>query len=319
MGATAPVEIVGDSFRLGLPPPVAAWLEARHTPREGVFYNGERIRQCSDLWLTSPAGDLAPLQVQAARYFDTIFSNDSTGISLFAPGAEVASFDGMELCFPGKTIRSCDDTGHGHAGDAIGASVLAVTADRRLVLVRQSLRSKLSPGLLAPSGSGGGDWADHTAPGGLRGLAAQIAARELQEECGISRADIAALTVLGYGRFIARGGKPEFFAAARLACTALEINVTGSERHLVEGHELIGLPAGESSAGAALRLAATTLRRERPSEISSSLWWNLQAAPRRRAGRPRSDLRGAVSGSAWLRRLELLAQDARVAAGSPGR
>jgi len=274
-GASAPVEMSNDPFHLDVAPAVAAWLEHRHTPPHGVFYNGERIRQCSDVELVSP-GALAPLRLQPARYFDTVFSNDSTGISLYSPGEREPSFDGRQLCFPEETIWSCGDHRRGRAGDALGASVVAVTTDRRLVLVRQSTHSKLSPGLLAPSGSGGGDWSDCAAPGGLAGLATQIALRELEEECGIARTDIVAVKVLGYGRFLQRGGKPEFFALARLGCAAHEIKVARSERLLVEGHELVGLPPDAPSAGAALQLAAAELRRDRPAEMSSSLWWNLE-------------------------------------------
>jgi 8-oxo-dGTP pyrophosphatase MutT (NUDIX family) len=219
---------------------------------------------------------LAPLRVRPARYFDTVFSNDSTGISLYSPGEREPSFDGRQLCFPEDTIWSCDDPRHGRAGDALGASIVAVTSDRRVVLVRQSSHSKLSPGLLAPSGSGGGDWSDRAAPGGLRGLATQIALRELEEECGLGRTDIVAVKVLGYGRFLQRGGKPEFFALARLGCAAHRIKVAGSERLLVEGHEFVGLPSDAPSAGAALRLAAAELGRDRSAELSSSLWWNLE-------------------------------------------
>ena len=105
----------------------------------------------------------------------------------------------------------------------IGISTLAFTSDDRLLMVHQSQRNVASPRLLAPSGSGTLEPDDLIAAGAdapLQDLLVHGMERELCEETGIGIDDVLETRVVGFGRWLERGAKPEFFGITRLKILA---------------------------------------------------------------------------------------------------
>lgn len=108
--------------------------------------------------------------------------------------------------------------------NAVGTSILAVTTDRRLVVVYQSTLNHSSPGLLAPA-SGSLEAQDMRGAERLdvASLALHGALRELKEEAQIVDADLAETGFLGMGRWLEKAAKPEFWAIARLNVGSEEV------------------------------------------------------------------------------------------------
>jgi len=106
----------------------------------------------------------------------------------------------------------------------IGVSTLAMTRDGYLIWWVQKETAQQSQGKIVPSGSGSLNWSDFTGlkEAYLEGLLRQGMARELCEECSLSNSTTIekiadATRVLGYFRWVKRGGKPEFIGISRLS------------------------------------------------------------------------------------------------------
>ncbi|WP_342037158.1 hypothetical protein [Brevibacterium ammoniilyticum] len=118
--------------------------------------------------------------------------------------------------------------------NVIGVSTFALSTDDKVLIVEQTARNHSSQGLLAPSGSGSLEPEDHSvslAPFILNG-----ANRELLEETGITDDQIRTSHLIGFGRWLERGAKPEFFAVTLLNDSAANIEerrgaVSRSEAH----------------------------------------------------------------------------------------
>jgi len=87
--------------------------------------------------------------------------------------------------------------------------------------------------------------------------------------------DIAWLRILGYGRYIQRGGLPQFFCFAKLNCSFDKIRVTRSERGLTDCHNFIDIHKRSRSHYQIIQTAVKQLRRD-DHRVSSSLWWSLE-------------------------------------------
>lgn len=144
--------------------------------------------------------DPLQLRLQPARYFDYIGTNLSP--------------------------RTCERT------DAIGLCALLFTADGDCILQRRAADLAIRPGLLGPSMSG------TLEPDDLRGAAylSEIdAAREVCEELGVTRDEIASLTLMGMIREPERSGAPELLYRGSLTLTAAQL----SRRESTEGELLL--------------------------------------------------------------------------------
>lgn len=113
----------------------------------------------------------------------------------------------------------------------LGASTILLTGDDRIVYLQQASRSAENSDKLAPSGSGSFDATaiKRNAGASLQELVRTEAKRELCEECGLAVDDIAALQICGFGRYLYRAGKPEFFCIATTRQTSDDIEVPTRE------------------------------------------------------------------------------------------
>lgn len=112
----------------------------------------------------------------------------------------------------------------------IGVSTLAITKDNYIVLRKQNKKSQQNKNKFVPTGSGSCDWSD------IRGKSftdtiEYAMKRELWEENGSKKIsptieEVGQTKVLGFYRWLERGGKPEFVGITKLNCNfhAMEVN-----------------------------------------------------------------------------------------------
>jgi hypothetical protein len=271
-GASSNLRVQKEHFRAPHPAPVTHVLLREFTQKKSVIlFNGRKIRLASDLMFNDD-GSLMSITIQQTRYFETMVTNDSLRVRLMSNKTHGEVFVGNTFCFPEHEIPTCEQSA---CANQVGASTIAVTSDEYLIVVEQGRRANISKSMLSPSGSGSADWKDVGELTDLQQLVKRFAARELAEECGLTSEDVAWLRIVGYGRFIRRGGLPQFFCLAKLNCSYEKIRVTWSERGLTDRHERIDVHEGKRSQYDSIQMAVKELRKE-DYRISSSLWWNLE-------------------------------------------
>jgi hypothetical protein len=260
----------GKTYHAGLQAAVAQVLLKEFTSRSGtVVFNAKKVRLESEPLLDGGRA-LAAIHVQPTRYFDTLITNNSLSFALWSRRSHSDAFNGHEFCFPGRVIPECSESS---CANQVGASTLAVTSDGYLVITEQGRQGLIAPGQLASSGSGSADWPDTQGCTDLQAFVKNFAGRELAEECGLKREDIEWLKIIGYGRFLYRGGLPQFFCLAKLRCEFSSIHVTRPEQPLTSRHLPVycgGYPLhGDAIRKDVVKLAKTA------ATITPPLWWNL--------------------------------------------
>lgn len=109
--------------------------------------------------------------------------------------------------------------------NAIGTSLIAITSDKKIVVVLQSDRNESSGNHLAPSSSGSLEKKDFQGQAQLSLTKAAIngALRELKHETGILPVDIEETTFLGFARWLDKSAKPELLSLAFLKIDSHEV------------------------------------------------------------------------------------------------
>jgi len=145
----------------------------------------------------------------------------------------------------------------------VGISLLAITADRQVLFVRQTERNSVLPKGFAASSSGSLDWADtknvkqraeFTGQSVLlRDVLFEGMLRELYEESQVRRSEIVegSQHVTGYFRWLRRGAKPEFTGIVRLNVTLAELTgrrVKGTEKNYTAGRFAVPVSILEQAA-----------------------------------------------------------------------
>jgi hypothetical protein len=258
------------TYHAGHPAPVAQVLLKEFTRRSGtVIFNAKKVRIASEPLLDN-SGMLTAVDVQATRYFDTLITNDSLSFALWSKRNHSDVFNGHEFCFPNRTIPECSES---PCANQVGASTLAVTSDGYLVITEQGRQSNIASGQITSSGSGSADWQDIQGYTDLQAFVKNFAGRELVEECGLTHEDIEWLKIIGYGRFLYRGGLPQFFCLAKLRCKFSSIHVTRPEQPLTNRHLKIDC-GGYPLHGKAIRDTVNKLAKT-VGATSTPLWWSL--------------------------------------------
>jgi len=105
----------------------------------------------------------------------------------------------------------------------IGISTLGFSSDNKFIIWRQKENTQVSPNKLVPSGSGSCDYSD-LKKNSLNETIKYAMVREILEESLLKGQDppegdnnIKNTMILGYFRWIKRGGKPEFVGLTKLA------------------------------------------------------------------------------------------------------
>jgi 8-oxo-dGTP pyrophosphatase MutT (NUDIX family) len=201
-----------------------------------LVFNGKVIGMRSDPLPPGPTS-VPPIALHVARFFDAQCSNEMCTLRIAhrETGEEFDPRIQLLINANGHLRTLAEST----LADCVGISTIAVTSDSRLVLVRQTSRNIASALLLAPSGSGSLDLRDltgHARTGGsLQDILRRGMERELQEETGIRPDEIRATHVTGFGRWLERGAKPEFFGITELNAAAKDLE---QRRHLASDERL---------------------------------------------------------------------------------
>jgi hypothetical protein len=242
------VEIEPIEYR---PPKEVEWahdLAAAAARRRGARdFNDVKVRLRTDL----VPNDLPTLiGVQRTRFFYAQITNDlvSTEFVSREPGRKgiaapaVALPDGR---LPALRVSQCSNH--------VGVDTLAITRRGEIIVGTQTHANNQSPGLLAPSGSGSADWEDlawaRRQGYGFLGFVRRAMERELTEECGVPSDRVRGTILLGFARFLHRGGKPQFFGFTHLDVTVDDLRRTRHERRFVEAHhvETLDLTTADST------------------------------------------------------------------------
>lgn len=185
-------------------------------------FNGPNVRLCTDIDQDFLEQE-RPAIVQRSNFFSLLCSNELTRWDIEAPEGTFRFREDYLFDSTGD-FRRLDSS---KLDNSVGVSTLAITTDDHLVLTLQTTRSQASAGRLAPSGSGALEPRDYPDSSLLQELICRGAVRELREETTIPRAAIGRSAVVGYGRWLDRGAKPEFFCVTALTVSSNELTRKG--------------------------------------------------------------------------------------------
>lgn len=181
------------------------------------FFNEKKL--CLARHLDPERGEV---ECFCGEYFDSVLTNEACTRVLTDRQGENLLAD-LTHMFPlyhnGREVH-LNDIAQSAMNDHIGISTLAFTRDAHLVVWEQSPQAQQSQNLLAPTGSGSCDWKDRVASDFLATVRRSME-RELCEESGrnglaVGPSVVDSTLVLGFYRWIRRGGKPEFTGITRL-------------------------------------------------------------------------------------------------------
>jgi hypothetical protein len=116
----------------------------------------------------------------------------------------------------------------------IGISTIGFSKDRKLVLWQQTAKAQQSENQIAPTGSGSCDWKDLAPSRRLKETLKIAMERELTEESSrrgskVKQNLVEKTIVIGFFRWVRRGGKPEFLGISRLRVNAGDLDPNISE------------------------------------------------------------------------------------------
>jgi hypothetical protein len=151
----------------------------------------------------------------------------------------------------------------------MGGGAIAITSNGLLILSKQGRLTLAAAGLLAPTGSGSFDWRDQRSDMDLHELLVAGIERELREECKYDRADICETIILGYGRDMSRGGKPDFFAVSLVTKAP---TVDRAEIGFIDQHESFDIRSDDA---AMLKRRIDQIRYDIASRASKAVLANL--------------------------------------------
>ncbi|MFB9903649.1 hypothetical protein [Allokutzneria oryzae] len=191
-----------------------------------------------------PATGTGPgaVRLHRARFFDGQCSNEvcSLRITETATGVE-HDLRRHELVDSSGRVRPLSAS---TLADLVGVSTIAVTTDGFLLATVQSARNSASPLLLAPAGSGTLEPKDAEDRTDLTEIVRAAMERELLEETGLRPEELLTTHVLGFGRWMERGAKPEFFGLTLLSVDSERVRgrkPVGAERLYTSAQVLVEL------------------------------------------------------------------------------
>lgn len=226
-GGTLRFRITGESFSCGDQDLINAVVESAIANGKAVF-NSAKIRVSGD----PSAADV--VELSPTDYFQGLATNEiGFKTAMLSDGRRV---NGTELAFPGNVIPSL---ARSKLSNHIGACALAFDTDGVVSLVRTSKSSMIAAQKISPSAAGSADIEDfHGRDGDLLECVLAGLKRELVEEQGIAAGDITNARVIGFQRYLPRGGKPEFIGLLRIGETwkSARKGVSNEETLFTNGH-----------------------------------------------------------------------------------
>jgi hypothetical protein len=233
-------------------------------------WNESKVRLCSDLTLPLLSSPSPSVRVQRTDYYSWLTTSLLSLQQVREHGNGSPLFDGWQALQLDGAVCSLDEPVF---ANTIGASVLALTRDGRLVYQVQTDHNLVNKSRIVPAASGSMDWNRDLDPADptLQGLVVRGAARELREECGLPAAAVPhkAFLLTGYARLLHWGGHPEFFLVAAVDAGFGEVRPVGDERQFVEEH--FPHPVGGRAAEAVASLDRLLAKRDASWSIQMDL------------------------------------------------
>lgn len=232
-----PWRLLDEPYRLPLELRTTAPYVIPKSSKGRVVFNGQVVGLRDDP-LPGAAGSLGgranELRLQVSRYYDFLCSNELCKYQVTDGDRPV--FDPIRQLLVGADGR-LRTLAESNLADVVGVSTIAFTNDGHLWLVKQSHRNVASEGLLAPTGSGSLEVCDMVGQTSFQGSLINAMERELREETGISVPTTT--TITGFGRWLERGAKPEFYGVSLLGVSSSQVQsgrLVSQEKLYVDGH-----------------------------------------------------------------------------------
>jgi hypothetical protein len=201
----------------------------------------EAARRCArpdfDDLKVRPVTDIRPgissVTVQRTLYSAGLVTDHLASHDVWLPGQDrPLSPDGVLLDSDSR-ISVFADSG---TANIMGGTVLAITADGRVLLQYTGQHNAMYAGLIAGSAAGSADWSGLQMGMDLLTFVQEGMRHELTEELGLpEHPPLSAIKVIGFARITERGGAPEFFGVAKL-CAGVQPQVIADERRYIGGH-----------------------------------------------------------------------------------
>lgn len=180
------------------------------------FTNDEKFCLSKDIALNT-----AHVSCHKAGYFDSFLTNQTTGTTLVIQDNKHTTIS-TEHIFPADTDpeghRILSDVNSSSMNNHIGCSTLGISLDHKIIVWEQGKTTQFSRGLLTPTGSGSANASDIEGQDFQKTLVTAME-RELREESNPDKSLIGVQNktkILGFYRWVSRGGKPEFIGLTKL-------------------------------------------------------------------------------------------------------
>jgi len=204
--------------------------------REGKsFFNEEKLCLSCDIEIGNPE-----IICHKGSYFDSFLTNERYGKYL------VSRLDSSDIIADARNYAPfalkddkhfISDITSSYLNHHIGISTIALTKDNYMVFWKQNEKNQVRAGKIVSTGSGSCDYADlvkgedgnFSFPQTIK----KAMERELREENKLGvEVSIQNTVIIGYFRWISRGGKPEFVGVSRLNSDLIDLH--GNEQEVYE-------------------------------------------------------------------------------------
>ena len=191
------------------------------------FFDGRKIRMNEDfLDVYSRKNSEQVIQLSKTTYFNSICTNEIASLEIRSASDTTYRFDGFTLV---KSYEECNTKSRifklkeSVCSNHIGVSTLLLTKDNYVILTMQGNKNYIESKKYTLSASGSLEYKDKKGCKTFGDIIVKGMNRELSEECNIPYSSIIDTKLIGYGRLLNRGGKPEFFGITRVNLAAEEV------------------------------------------------------------------------------------------------
>ncbi len=190
------------------------------------LFDGECVRletdPGQDMLARIRRGEPTELLFRRAGFFSSLCTNEFCGGRLVDQASGQVVGEGPSLLDQTSgLIRNLEGS---PLSNLAGISTLMICSDDRVVLQKQTEANHVSGGLTNPSGSGSLEPQDFgTGGASLSSVIQRGMERELREECSLPDGASIKTELLGFGRWLERGAKPEFFGISVSDMSSTEV------------------------------------------------------------------------------------------------
>ena len=191
------------------------------------FYNEKKLCLADDIDVTSNV-----VYYHRGSYFDTYLTNHVSTVQLLSKDTNKVIYDGTGF-FPAEYSQELkefrlSEIKFSFMNNEIGISTIGLTSDNYLVIWKQNSYAQSSNDLFVPTGSGSSDLKDienhNFTKTIINGMERELWEESGKEALGRTHDSIGNTKILGYFRWVKRGGKPEFVGITKLnvRCSQLD-------------------------------------------------------------------------------------------------